>query len=52
MFLGYRPEFEYLLSGGWVLGFCHVRGGGEKGRSWYRDGRGRKKMNSVQVNCV
>lgn len=46
LYLGYRPEYELLLSMGWVLAFCHVRGGGEKGRQWYRQGQAKDKMNT------
>ncbi len=49
MSLGYRPELEELVSMGWVLAYCHVRGGGEKGRGWYHDGRGKNKMNTYEV---
>ncbi|EDV19515.1 uncharacterized protein TRIADDRAFT_62068 [Trichoplax adhaerens] len=35
-----------LLKAGWVLAFCHVRGGGEFGRHWYYQGRQLNKMNS------
>lgn len=47
--LDYQPEHEQLVSLGWVLAFCHVRGGGEKGRNWYHGGRGRNKMNTFQA---
>ncbi|XP_032231488.2 prolyl endopeptidase-like [Nematostella vectensis] len=33
--VGFRPEQLCLLTRGWVLAFCHVRGGGELGREWY-----------------
>jgi prolyl oligopeptidase len=45
------PNFDptrlaWLEKGG-VLAFAHVRGGGEKGRRWYLDGKGAKKANGV-----
>lgn len=47
--MSYRPVHELLLSLGWALAFCHVRGGGEKGRGWYHAGQGKNKMNSIEV---
>jgi len=35
----WRAETAALLRLGWVICLAHVRGGGEKGRSWYDDGR-------------
>lgn len=49
LYLGYRPEYEQLLSMGWVLAFCHVRGGGEGGRWWHHEGQGERKMNTFRV---
>ena len=47
--MGYCPEKQFLLDRGWVLVFCHVRGGGELGRKWYYDGIGERKHNSFKV---
>jgi len=33
-----------LVDRGWVWAVAHVRGGSEKGRGWFLDGRGRNKM--------
>ncbi|MFP3014619.1 MAG: S9 family peptidase [Arsenophonus sp.] len=35
-----------LLDRGFVYALVHVRGGGDLGRSWYKDGRGKNKTNS------
>lgn len=36
-----------LLQRNWILAFAHVRGGKENGASWYYNGRGPKKLNSM-----
>ncbi|CAM9986787.1 unnamed protein product [Lampetra planeri] len=41
--MGFRPELRVLADAGWVLAFCHVRGGGERGRWWHAAGRGAQK---------
>jgi oligopeptidase B len=35
-----------LVDRGWVWAIAHVRGGDEKGRGWFEDGRKRKKLNT------
>ena len=35
-----------LVDRGWIHAVAHVRGGSEKGRGWFLDGRGRAKPNS------
>ncbi|CAL4869351.1 Dipeptidyl aminopeptidase BI (plasmid) [Asticcacaulis sp. MM231] len=35
-----------LVNAGWIYAIAHVRGGSEKGRSWFLDGRKFKKRNS------
>jgi oligopeptidase B len=35
-----------LVDQGWIYAIAHVRGGSEKGRSWFLDGRRFKKRNS------
>lgn len=46
----YDPYFSAtnlaLLDRGMILGIAHVRGGGEKGRRWYEDGKYLKKKNT------
>lgn len=44
------PHFDtglvYFLEKGGVYAYAEVRGGGEKGRHWHRDGKGLKKANT------
>eukprot|EP00118_Oscarella_pearsei_P009216 m.51866 g.51866 ORF g.51866 m.51866 type:complete len:696 (+) comp34166_c0_seq4:886-2973(+) len=41
-----------LLKRGWTLAFCHIRGGGELGRAWYNQGRGKAKINTfLDLEC-
>lgn len=35
-----------LVDRGWIWAIAHVRGGDEKGRGWFEDGRKKKKMNT------
>lgn len=35
-----------LVDRGWVYAIAHIRGGSEKGWTWFLDGRGKKKTNS------
>jgi oligopeptidase B len=35
-----------LVNRGWIWAIAHVRGGNEKGRGWFEDGRKKKKMNT------
>ncbi len=35
-----------LVNRGWIWAIAHVRGGGDKGRSWYLDGKLDKKINT------
>ncbi|EKX54968.1 hypothetical protein GUITHDRAFT_131936 [Guillardia theta CCMP2712] len=37
-----------LLERGWAIVLCHVRGGGELGSRWHREGRGMKKLNGFK----
>ncbi|XP_051869176.1 prolyl endopeptidase-like isoform X2 [Pristis pectinata] len=39
----FKPEQMMLLEDGWILAYCHVRGGGELGLSWHKAGRLDKK---------
>ncbi|XP_078591496.1 prolyl endopeptidase-like [Branchiostoma floridae x Branchiostoma japonicum] len=52
--MSFRPERLVLLERGWVLAFCHVRGGGELGRQWYHQGRLLNKEQSFQdlESCI
>ncbi len=42
----YKPVLLSLLDRGVVLGWTHVRGGGELGRAWYEDGKELNKRNT------
>jgi len=42
----FRPNYIPLLQRGWILALNHVRGGSEKGRMWYNDGKTVNKRNS------
>lgn len=48
------PKKRFLLEQGWALAYCHVRGGGECGLSWYRQARVEGKQRSVEdlVACL
>ncbi|XP_035694292.1 prolyl endopeptidase-like [Branchiostoma floridae] len=52
--MGFRSERLVLLERGWVLAFCHIRGGGELGRQWYHQGRLLNKEQSFQdlESCI
>ncbi|XP_041063155.1 prolyl endopeptidase-like [Carcharodon carcharias] len=39
----FKPEQMVLLEDGWILAYCHVRGGGELGLSWHKASRLDKK---------
>lgn len=43
----FRAEHLVLLRRGWVIAYCHVRGGGELGKNWHEAGKGLMKGNSV-----
>lgn len=44
--LNYDPALLYFLEKGGVYAFAEIRGGGEKGLKWHKDGMGLKKQNS------
>ncbi|MDD7385130.1 MAG: S9 family peptidase [Actinomycetaceae bacterium] len=39
----FSPKLVSLLDRGVVIGWTHVRGGGERGRAWYEHGKGLEK---------
>lgn len=45
--LDFQVDYIPLLKRGWVLAFAHVRGGGEGGKKWYREGSRENKRNSI-----
>ncbi|XP_023250193.1 prolyl endopeptidase-like [Seriola lalandi dorsalis] len=44
----FSPEKRLLLEQGWALAYCHIRGGGERGLSWQRQGREEGKQKGVE----
>ncbi|XP_046847304.1 prolyl endopeptidase-like [Xenia sp. Carnegie-2017] len=50
----FQAKKFHLLQEGWVLAYCHVRGGGEKGRHWYHQGRHKNKIKTCEdfVSCI
>ena len=44
----FGPDRLSLLDRGFIYAVAHVRGGGEMGRSWYENGRRRRKKNSFK----
>ncbi|KAG8123194.1 hypothetical protein E2320_018694 [Naja naja] len=44
----FKAENLMLIKNGWILAFCHVRGGGELGLTWHKDGCMMKKHNGIQ----
>jgi len=47
MDLSFNPSLQPLLRRGFVLAFCHGRGGGDLGRNWYHRGRLYNKANAL-----
>uniref|UniRef100_A0A673V0S4 Prolyl endopeptidase n=1 Tax=Suricata suricatta TaxID=37032 RepID=A0A673V0S4_SURSU len=45
--MNFRPERRVLVDDGWILAYCHVRGGGELGLQWHADGCLTKKLNGL-----
>jgi prolyl oligopeptidase len=43
----YNTGLLYFMEKGGVYAFAQVRGGGEKGKNWHREGKGLKKINSI-----
>jgi oligopeptidase B len=46
MDVGFRSSRLSLLERGIVFATAHIRGGGDRGRLWYEDGKLRRKMNT------
>lgn len=44
--MSFDPSLLYFLEKGGIYAFAEIRGGGEKGLKWHKDGMGLKKMNS------
>nr|XP_056708591.1 prolyl endopeptidase-like [Euleptes europaea] len=45
--MNFKPENLMLIEDGWILAYCHVRGGGELGLGWHKDGCTTKKHNGI-----
>ncbi|KAM3932494.1 prolyl endopeptidase-like [Leptodactylus fuscus] len=45
--MSFKPEKKLLVEDGWILAYCHVRGGGELGQKWHKLGNLEKKQNGV-----
>ncbi|XP_051775598.1 prolyl endopeptidase-like [Erpetoichthys calabaricus] len=45
--MAFKPESRLLLDSGWILAYCHVRGGGELGLAWHAAGCLTKKKNGL-----
>ncbi|XP_048338875.1 prolyl endopeptidase-like isoform X2 [Sphaerodactylus townsendi] len=45
--MSFKPENLMLIEDGWILAYCHVRGGGELGLGWHKDGCTTKKHNGI-----
>ncbi|XP_075060232.1 prolyl endopeptidase-like isoform X2 [Mixophyes fleayi] len=45
--MSFKPEKRLLFEDGWILAYCHVRGGGELGCDWHRQGMLDKKQNGL-----
>lgn len=50
----YKPSLLSLLDRGIVLAWAHVRGGGERGRTWYEQGKELNKRNTFTdfIDCA
>ncbi|XP_072845530.2 prolyl endopeptidase-like isoform X1 [Pogona vitticeps] len=46
--MSFKAENQMLIKDGWILAFCHVRGGGELGLEWHQGGCMMKKHNGIQ----
>ncbi|XP_028927954.1 prolyl endopeptidase-like isoform X2 [Ornithorhynchus anatinus] len=45
--MSFKAEKLMLVEDGWILAYCHVRGGGELGLGWHHDGRLQNKLNGL-----
>ncbi|NWU42900.1 PPCEL protein, partial [Hylia prasina] len=45
--MSFKEEKLMLIEEGWILAYCHVRGGGEQGLSWHRDGCQHNKLRGL-----
>ncbi|XP_050566001.1 prolyl endopeptidase-like isoform X3 [Cygnus atratus] len=45
--MSFKEEKLLLIEEGWILAYCHVRGGGELGHSWHKDGCQHNKLKGL-----
>ncbi|XP_071595566.1 prolyl endopeptidase-like isoform X3 [Heliangelus exortis] len=45
--MSFREEKLMLIEEGWILAYCHVRGGGELGLRWHKDGCQHNKLKGL-----
>lgn len=51
--MAYQPEKQPLLDRGWVLVYCHIRGGGELGRKGTMTGWVKTNTKALwYMNCI
>ncbi|KAM4770875.1 prolyl endopeptidase-like [Rhinophrynus dorsalis] len=52
--MSFKAEKRMLVDDGWILAYCHVRGGGELGHNWHKDGILDKKLRGLDdlAACV
>ncbi|XP_048858635.1 prolyl endopeptidase-like [Brienomyrus brachyistius] len=52
--MAFSPEKQLLLEDGWVLAYCHVRGGGERGLGWHQAGSFLQKYKGLEdlASCI
>ncbi|XP_030354997.1 prolyl endopeptidase-like isoform X5 [Strigops habroptila] len=45
--MSFKEDKLMLIEEGWILAYCHVRGGGELGLSWHKDGCRHNKLKGL-----
>ncbi|XP_032909586.1 prolyl endopeptidase-like isoform X6 [Catharus ustulatus] len=45
--MSFKEEKLMLIEENWILAYCHVRGGGEQGLGWHRDGCQHNKLKGL-----
>ncbi|XP_009979929.1 PREDICTED: prolyl endopeptidase-like [Tauraco erythrolophus] len=45
--MSFKEDKLMLIEEGWILAYCHVRGGGELGLSWHKDGCQHNKLKGL-----